>query len=220
MAWAKDLVVVGADADVLAIARTIITQRGKSLGIRPVRAEKSDFIRDVLHDSSPPDAVAGLLRGYTETHHHAVALRDLEGSGYERKGAGKLAADIETALSRSGWGTERIGVIVIEPEVERWLRLESVHFEKLVRENVRRGRFSPAALRAAVESALQNHGGVERDDKPVRPKEVFLDILGKFHIPQSSSLYAQLAARESLKGCTVPSFIRFLEVLRCWFPAS
>jgi len=89
-----------------------------------------------------------------------------------------------------------------------------------VRENVRRGRFNAAAFRATVGTAVQNHGGVEQNDKPVRPKEVFLDILGEFHIPQSSSLYAQLAARESLKGCTVPSFIRLLEVLRSWFRAS
>ncbi|MDI6791439.1 MAG: hypothetical protein QME81_01035 [bacterium] len=218
MEWEKDLIVVGADEDILAIVRTIILQRGKSLGIRPVKPDKCDFLKDVLHDSSPPESVTGLLSGYLGTHHRALALRDFEGSGFENRGLDLLEQEIEKALHKSGWDAERVKTIVIEPEVERWLRFDSLHLAQLIRENTRRaGSWNIKEFQAKVVQLVEQRGGQE-DLKPVRPKEVFLDILSEYRIPQSASLYSQLAKKESLMGCTVPSFCKLVNTLQMWFP--
>jgi len=220
MTWEKDLIVLGADADVLALMRSLILKRSQDLGIRPLTAEKAEFLKDVLHDSSPPDAVASLLRGFLRTHQRALVIRDLEGSGYEERGATELENAITDELSRNGWSGGRAEAIVIEPEIERWLRFDSPLFAQAIREASRR----PAAWR--LDEFREKQGemiaatGGEENQKPVRPKEVFEQILRAYRIPRSAKLYGQIAEEESVNGCTVKSFCKMVATLQKWFPAT
>ena len=70
-----------------------------------------------------------------------------------------------------------------------------------------------ADYRRAVEAC-----GGRLHGKPRRPKESFESILRQFRIPRSNALYGELAGKESLEGCVVPSFNRFVDTLRKWFP--
>lgn len=83
-----------------------------------------------------------------------------------------------------------------------------------------KGGWDAEEYRAELGATIEMHGGWEESQKPSRPKEVFLDILRRHRVPQSSSLYGQLAERESLKGCVVESFCRFVGTLQSWFPES
>jgi len=217
MAWEKDLVVVAADEDVLAIIKTIVMTRRESLRLRQIAADETDFRKDVLHDSSPPIVMATLLRPYLRTHHRAMVVRDLEGSGYTCAAA--LENDIRQAVEQNGWEKERVEVIVIEPEVEAWLRFHSAHLLRLVRKNKRLRSGPLPNFKQKLAASIEKHGG-ETDGKPKRPKEVFEDVLDVYHIPRSASLYKQLADSESLKDCAVPSFCKLVAALQEWFPAT
>lgn len=215
MPWQKDLIVIGADADVLALVRTIVLQRAGSLGIRLIGSDKADFLKDVLHDSSPPSVIAELLRPCLRSHHRAVVIRDLEGSGFADRA--QLEQEIRSALERNGWDADRIEVIVIEPEVEAWLRFPSAPLAQLVRDNKRIRTRPIPNVRRTVQQLIVKHGG-EVERKPTRPKEVFEELLDAYRIPRSASLYEDLAKKESLHDCTVPSFLKFIAALKRWFP--
>lgn len=214
----KQLVVFGADKDVLAVLQTLLLKRPADLKIRPLRADEITFHRDVLHDSSPVSRVTEMLRGYQRSHQHGLVIRDLAGSGYESVGATRLEAELAEALAANGWAGDRLKVIVIVPEIEQWLRFESRQLSELIRINCRASRqWNEWTYRGHLQSLVSKHGGTAAG-KPVRPKEVFQDLLRVYGIPQSSALYAQLAERESWHGCTVPSFCELLATLQRWFP--
>jgi len=217
MPWQRDLIVVCADEDMLVLVRTMLLKRRGSLAIRPIKVDESDFRKDVLHDSSAPDTVAGLLRPFLRTHHRAIVLRDLEGSGFDD--AAELESALRTTLERNGWDKERLEIVVLEPELEAWLRFRSSHMAQLVRKNKRLRRQPMPNFSQTVGRIIENRGG-EENLKPKRPKEVFKDVLDTYRIPWSASLYEQLAVAESLNDCSVPSFCKLLSTLRAWFPAG
>jgi hypothetical protein len=220
MSWRKELIVLGADEDVLAIARTLILQRAKSLGLRALQPDDVDFKKDVFHDSSSVVNLQGMLRGYQRTHHRAMVLRDWEGSGQESQPPETLEGKLEEALAASGWEQERVCAIVICPEVERWLRFDSPHLARLVKEQARRRTPAGAAqIQTRLGRIILENGGKE-GDKPARPKEVFRGLLAAYGIPPSANLFEQLAAKESLRNCTVTSFLKFVETLQRCFPPA
>lgn len=191
----KDLVILVADGAIEAVIRTLVRERTASLGIR---SPSFDLVKDPLHDSSPESKSIELLRPFVRTHKHALVLRDLAGSGWENPGAEKLEAALVESLCTSGWTKEDIDAIVIEPEVEIWLRLKSVHTFSLAKAGARRN--TPVTGRRdeeEVNGSLSAHGG-EHHGKPARPKECFESVLERFGIPRSNALYGELASKESL----------------------
>lgn len=217
MSWEKNLVVLCADDDQLAVVRTILNERTSSLGIKPLNLTTADFVKDVWHDSSPAENAVALLRKFQKTHHRAIVLRDLEGSGHESEGATSLENGISQALVRSGWKAERICVIAIEPEIEIWLRFQSQHLEQLLQN---KSKDQKSSIRIDFGNKLTEmvakNGGMS-ESKPNRPKEVFEALLRAYRVPWSSSLFEHLAQKESLKTCVTPSFNRLLAILRNWF---
>lgn len=198
------------------ILRALVTARRASLGIRQVELE---IIKDAFRDSSG-EAVE-LLRPYKASCSHALLVRDLHGSGWEDRGAMRLESHLRAELAASGWATERCDALVVEPEVEAWLRFDSPHLQKLIKERARRRKSETELLfRDVVQDSVANHGGgVNSIGKPHQPKEVFEDLLFHFGIQRSNALYENLAAAEGLKGCKVASFQRLVSLLKNWFPA-
>jgi hypothetical protein len=118
----------------------------------------------------------------------------------------------------NGWARDRIEPIILDPELEIWLRLNSPHLQTLVTGRARRNtHLAGAAFGRRVQEAVHQWGG-ELDGKPRRPKESFETILEAFGIPRSNALYRELAVKESLQGCAVPSFNHFVRTLQTWFP--
>jgi len=209
------LVALVPDGSYPVVLAKLLAERRQSLGVAPVRLE---IVKDALHDSS--GEAASLLRPYLSTATHVLVLRDLEGSGWEARGTEALEAAIRRDLEANGWAGRPVEVIVVEPEIEAWLRFDSAHLAELVEHYARKRRDMAALLFAQTrDAAVARHGGLNSLGKPIRPKEVFLDLLREFGIQHSNALYGWLALREGLKGCRVPSFRRLVATLQTWFPA-
>ena len=215
MPFDKDLVVLVADGAIHNVVTTLLEKRRASLRLPDLSFE---VVKDALHDSSPESTAVELLRGFLRSHERAMVLRDLAGSGWEDRGADALAQRLAQALAANGWSRDRIEPIIIEPELEIWLRLASSHMQALVAERARQNTDLTGPLFGQhVQAAVQQWGG-ELRGKPRRPKESFEAILEGFGIPRSNALYRELAGKESLQGCAVPSFNRFVDTLQKWFP--
>lgn len=215
MPFDKDLVVLVADGAIHHVVATLLEKRRAGLHLPDLSFE---VVKDALHDSSPESTAVELLRGFVRSHERAMVLRDLAGSGWEDRGADALAQRLAQVLAAIGWSRDRIEPIIIEPELEIWLRLASTHMQALVAERARRNtHLSGPRFGQRVQAAVQQSGG-ELQGKPRRPKESFEAILEGFGIPRSNALYRELAAKESLQGCAVSSFNRFVATLQKWFP--
>lgn len=196
------------------ILQAILTSRRKSIGIREI---KHTFIRDALHDSSG-DAVE-LLKPFLGDCSHALVFRDLEGSGQEKDGAAQLEIKLAAEMRASGWPNEKSAAIVVDPEIEAWLRFDSDHLKALLRERARtRADQVDLLFRPTITEIIQHSGGLAANGKPLRPKEAFEELLREFNVRQSNTLFGWLAKRESLHNCVVPSFQRLIQVLTTWFP--
>lgn len=214
--FTHDLIVIVPDGAIEQVGTMLLEHRASHLGMKKVRFEVK---KDIFHDSSSKAATVNLLRGYIRTHRYALVMRDLEGSGWEDEGSEAMEAAFKHELSANGW-PNRVEAIALEPEIESWLRFDSAAFHGLIEEQARRNKPATALkVAACIARAVQTNGGTTAN-KPTRPKEVFEDVLADFGIPRSNSLYGKLAKKESLAGCTVGSFNKFLTILRGWFPLN
>lgn len=207
-----DLVILSPDG-AYALVLPALLKRPQSLGIRDVTFEVRN---DPYHDSS--GNIVELLRPYVGQSSRALVVRDLEGSGQEAGGAKALETELAAALQRNGWTAENSAALVLEPEIESWLRLDSAHLDALIRKLARRRKEDVGQWHEVVQTAAHANGGWLGHGKSVRPKEVYRSVLNHFGISPSNALLAELASKESLTGCSVPSFVRFREIVRGWFP--
>jgi len=190
-----------------------LLSRPHSLGIRSLAWK---CIPDPFHDCSPE--AAEVLRPFQRDHSHALVIRDFEGSGWEERGIEAFAGATMQKLIDSGWHPDSCWVLIVEPELEAWLRMESAHMAHLLRDRARKRRNMLPKWRERLREAIQRNGGNLPNGKPRRPKEVFRDLLSYFGIPPASALFSMLAAKESLRGCSVESFNDLGAILKCWFP--
>lgn len=212
--YPQDLVVLVADGAIQQVVQTLLKTRQESLGIRSVGYE---VVRDALHDSGSESKAVDLLRGYCRSHQYALLIRDLEGSGWEDEGAASMEQNFTSSLEDNGW-SGRAATIVLEPEIEAWLRFDSSAFTGLIKGQARKRREDgDAEIKATAARHAERNGGVNEIEKPVRPKEVFESVLADYGVIRSNSLYGHLAERESLKACQVPSFVRLKSQLATWF---
>jgi hypothetical protein len=210
----EDLVILTPDSAYKEVLPAILA-RHQALGIRVVNPV---IVSDPLHDSS--DQAVELLRPFQSTHHRALVFRDIEGSGREAGGVAALEAHLHGQLVQSGWPSDHVAALVLEPELESWLRFGSSHMGRVLEERARKNRDKLAEWEAKLELLCTEHGGLNELGKPLRPKEVFRDLLKAYSIPPSNALLGRLAEKESLQACRVPSFIRFRELMQLWFPIS
>ena len=124
-----------------------ILQRPESLKIRQVDFE---CLTDPLRDSSPQ--AVELLRQYVKSSRYALVVRDFHGSGWEEKGMEALHGRLVKGLTDSGWNVGSAEVLIAEPELECWLRLESEHLQALLL----RWKLCDDQLQSAL---AQGHGG-------------------------------------------------------------
>ena len=119
-------------------------------------------------------------------------------------------------MEANGW-VGRIETIVLEPEIESWIRFDSSAFAELIKGQARRRKMEASDLKTVVSRCVDKTGGWNALNKPNRPKEAFEGVLAEFGVVRSNSLYGKLAKHESLAGCQVLSFLKFKTLLQRWF---
>ncbi|WP_265595259.1 hypothetical protein [Verrucomicrobium sp. BvORR106] len=198
------------------VIEKILRERRASLRLRAVDYE---IVKDAFRDSSKE--VVDLLRPYQRSCSHVLLVRDFHGSGWEDRGKANLEKYLHNELIESGWEEAKSCVLIVDPEIEAWIRFESTHLQALVRERARKCKdrvdlFFPSA----VESAIDSFGGRNELGKPKHPKEALETLLKEFGIQRSNSIYERLVEKESLHGCKVESFLQFIQTLQRWFPLN
>ncbi len=200
----RDLVVLAADKHTEFSIKGILA-RPESLRIAPVDCEI--FVHPE-HDPGCLHKSPQFLRPYQPTHRHALVVFDREGCGCEDCSRQELEAQIESALSRSGW-EQRAAAVVIEPELEAWVWSESPHVDRVLG-------WSEDLLE--LRAWLQDQGFVFRGQKADRPKEAMEAVLRRARKARSSAVFQELATRVSFERCADPAFLKLREVLSRWFP--
>lgn len=155
-----------------------------------------------------PEFVRTQLRMYR----HALLLCDLHGSGHEDVGRDQLETHLEGRLAKTGWDPERCAAIVIEPELEVWLWVNSPHLEHALGWYGRH----PGLRDWLVAEGYLATGSA----KPSRPKEALERALATVQHPRSSAIFRAIGEKVSFDRCTDPAFGNLLALLHKWFPAA
>jgi hypothetical protein len=200
----KDLIVLVADLD----AENAIVKllgRHESLKVRPFSFE---VIRYPGRDAGVRKDCAELLRSYQTTFNYALVIFDHHGSGKEDQSRDALENDREQSLANNGW-QDRAAVIVLDPELEIWVWSDSPHVALTL------GWPSQDRLRAHL---LAKNWLNDNEIKPKKPKEAMKDVLRTAQKSLSASYFSELAQQVSVNRCQDPSFKKFVDTLRNWFP--
>lgn len=150
-----------------------------------------------------------LLRPFQPSHQRVLVVLDTEWDGSPGKAV--IEEHITANLVASGWEAAAVKVIAIEPELENWLWQDNPHVAQALRYN------QPLPLRQLLE---RNGWWPQGSVKPPRPKEAAEWVLRQTRQPRSSSIYQQLAAEISIRGCTDPAFQAMRAQLHTWFPGG
>jgi len=201
-----DLIVIVPDGDMEAAIRALLA-RPKDLGIRPI---VFDIRRHVQRDAGCRTDCHNYLRLWLRRSAYALVLFDHEGSGREERTREELESHVEGILQINGW-QNRCAVIVIAPELEAWVWSDSPSVD-----DVLGWQKQVPNLREWIRSKTK-FWTVGRP-KPERPKKAMEAALYKARKQHSQVLYEDLAARVSVDHCANPSFGKFKDVLRMWFP--
>ncbi len=200
----KDPLVLAADKNMEAVFQELL-KRSHSLGIRSI-----DF--DVrVHPQRDPGCYKDgpeWLRAQQHGHEYLLLCLDFAWEGHEHQTAADLRVALLHRLERYGLASKS-DVLVIEPELEQWLFVDSPHVAKGL------GYDNFAELRQTLEDAGLWPPG---SPKPGDPKEAVERLLENKHVPRSSSIYRRIARKVSLAGCQDPAFRHLRQCLSQWFP--
>ena len=201
----KDLIVLVADKNMEAALRSVL-KRHESLETRQINFEI------LVHPHRDPGCLSNahtLLQPFSQRYLFSVVVFDREGCGQEAKATAELESGVENLLFERGW-TDRSCAITIDPELEAWVWKNSPHVS------------SALGWDDGVDNLylwLKQKGYLEENEnRPKRPKEALEAALRNVKKPRSSSIYAELGSKLSLKKCTDHSFLKLKSRLQVWFP--
>lgn len=199
----KDLIILVADKDTKFTIDGLLL-RHYSLDIKHI--EYNIYIHH-LHDPGIFRGASEFLRPFINQYRHALVFLDREGSGQENKTVSQIQQEIKKRLTVNGW-EGRAEVIVIDPELERWVWTDSPHVAEAL------GWDDYQQLRDLL---MKKGLWKTNKPKPERPKEAFDYALRVQRIPHSSSIYKGIADSVCFEGCVDKSFKKFRETLKNWF---
>ena len=181
------------------------------LGCGPFLFEAERDLRVAAGQNDPGLYVRGhnLLRPFQRTHRHAVIVLDSAWEG--SPGTVAIEAHIRENLRNSGWPKDSADVIVIEPELENWVWLDSSHVARLL----------------GFKEFGELRGWLDRDGlwpteaaKPPDPKTAFQRILTHAGKHRSAAYYRKIIERASVRSCVDPAFQKLRSALQRWFPPA
>ncbi|MFP4058355.1 MAG: methylation-associated defense system protein MAD4 [Candidatus Brocadiia bacterium] len=185
-----------------------LLQRPKAFAIRPV-----DFAIE-FHADRDPGCLRGsgaFLRRHLPVYEHALVCFDRAGCGRDELEAPELEQMVEQELSRSGWAA-RAAAVVVDPELEAWVWSDSPHVSACL---------GWSGRRPSLREWLAREGWWAHDhQKPQDPKGAVHAALRQARKRRSTMVFADLAGRVSLRGCTDRAFLRLRDILRRWFPPN
>lgn len=182
--------------------------RPKALGIRNITFDVPP--PHVNRDGGVRTTGADMLRLKRGQYSHAIMLLDFEGSGASTSDPLELEKTLDQRLAMD-WGNSA-KAIVIMPEVDAWIWGSDNVLHTIV------GRISE---QESLRQWLRNQKFLFNDqNKPIRPKEAFKQVLEKLRKVRSSSWYEDIAKAISMQSCTDPAFIRLRQQLQEWFPVE
>ena len=204
----KDLIVSVADIDQEKVVEALLPRIPRVSG---TRFFTWDIVRNMLKDSGSCNLSHEFLRPYINQFNYCLVLFDYEGSGVEHEKT-RAEAEIggERLLSRNGWDG-RNAAIVIEPELENWMWIDSHHLQNAIAWK------RPESL---YQWARSTGRLAEGSHKPARPKESFEEAIKISFIPRSSSIYKNIASRVSYRHCEDLAFRKLISTLEIWFPLN
>ncbi len=202
----KDLAVLVADIDIEFAVRALLDQP-KSLRTRSI---VFDIFRHPNRDNGCRTNGEIFVRSFRSQYNHVLVVFDHEGSGRESQSPTEVERDLTSRLVASGWDEKKAGAIVIAPELENWFWSDSPHVDDVAGWQGRE---------PSLQEWLRGHGWWAADSpKPERPKEALRVALRQSTRRPSPSLFSELAGKVSLNRRSDPAFLRFVEILRTWFP--
>lgn len=203
----KDLIVIVADSYQEKVIEALLPR----LANTDTSVFSYDIIRNPLFDSGSYNDSHELLRPSINQYSHALVIFDHEGSGVEHiKNRKETEEDVEKLLSINGWNG-RNAVVVIDPELENWMWIDSPHVESAIAWEGLESLYIWARSSGKIA-----HGEV----KPFRPKEALEQALRLNRTAKSSAIYKRIAARVSYRSCIDPAFLKLISVLKAWFPSK
>jgi hypothetical protein len=195
----KDLIVLVADSQMGATFENLLA-RDKSFGIsKPtfeiaVHPERDAGVFGKCHD---------FLRPFHRQYRFALVVFDREGCGSD-KSTENIRHEVIQRIDASGWAG-RNQVIIIEPELEIWVWVESPNVAKAL-----------GLTKDQLDKILSKY---RRDInmKPENPKAAMEEALKISGLPHSSAIFAYLASSVSFKNCRDMSFQMLKTTLESWF---
>ena len=204
MGEATKLVVLTPDKDIQAVVESLLKKIPKTETL-------SDFSYKIfVHTGRDPGILTKsheFLRPFIRQYNYCIALLDFAGCGkediYTPEDIEKL---IESNLSINGW-EDRCIAVCIEPEIEQWLWAGEIHIRATV---------GWSKVESVKEWLQSKEFYYSETNKPVEPKTAFELLLRENNIPNSSSIFAEIASKASYKRCRERSFLKLIEKLRDW----
>ena len=200
----KDLIVLVADSYQEKVLEELFLRIPRSLDIEEFTF---DIIRSPGHDSGCFIDGHEMLRPLINQYKYAIVVFDFEGSGAEDLSIENIDTKLSKRLADNGWRGRNL-VIVIKPELESWIWINSRHVEYAI------GWENSTSL---YDWARSNNYIKTNQNKPERPKEVFEKALRISETSKSAAIYKKIAANVSFKNCEDPSFKKLISTLIDWF---
>ena len=208
----RDLFVVVADLDAENAIKTLLLSRQEALRIQLDFDPGIDLMRWSGRDPGCCKNAVDLLRTPQNGYKHAILLFDKHGCGEDQKPRESLEREIEEQLYRNGWSVDSVAVIIFDPELEAWVWSNSPQVSKIMGWGSNLDKLQ-AFIR---EKDLLSPDGT----KPSDPKAAMRTAMRSAGRPCTATVFAELAEKVSTKGCTDPSFNKFVGTLQKWFPCG
>lgn len=168
-----------------------------------------DLVRDTIgKDPGVWKRAHELLRGYKQSHRHAIVMLDEAFDG--SPGAARLEGEIGNRMSSNGWNS-RHEVIVLQPELESWIWQDCPEVESAF--NYRQTQGTTLRAKLAKESLWD-----PETPKPADPKACAEWTRKTCRAKNLSYVYNTVARTVPIPPSPDPQFVKLRSTLSGWFP--
>lgn len=200
----KDLVILVADKNMEFTLKGVLE---RIPAVENIKVFDFDIYTHPEHDPGIYQNSHEFLRMLRPNYNYCMAILDHEGSGQETKSRIEIENEIEHNLSINGWD-DHCCAVVISPELENWMWINSVHLRNAIGWNQEKNIFD-----WLIDEGFKS----KEETKPARPKESLEAALRLSNTPRSSAIYYEISRKARYLDCTDASFNKFIDIIRRWF---